>query len=43
MLNWIKRLLEAKVLQKKHRVTQLKWKKAALQRKIDIAKKSDQN
>lgn len=40
MLNWIKRLLEAKALQEKHRVTQLKWKKAALQRKIDIAKKS---
>lgn len=43
MLNWIKRLLEAKALQEKHRVTQLKWKKAALQRKIDLAKKSRQN
>lgn len=43
LLNWIKRLLEAKVLQEQHRVTQLKWKKAALQRKIDLAKKSSQN
>lgn len=43
MLNWIKRLLEAKALKEKHRVTQLKWKKAALQRKIELAKKSNQN
>ena len=43
LLNWIQRLLEAKALREQHRVTQLKWKKAALQRKIDIAKKSDQN
>lgn len=43
MLNWIKRLLEVKALQEKHRVTQLRWKQAALQRKIDIAKKSNQN
>lgn len=43
MLNWIKRLLEAKVLQEKHRVTQLRWKQATLQRKIDLAKKSKQN
>lgn len=43
MLNWIQKLLEAKALQEHHRVTQLKWKQAALQRKIDIAKKSSQN
>lgn len=43
MLTWIKRLLEAKALQEQHRVTQLRWKQAALQRKIDLAKKSSQN
>lgn len=43
LLNWIKKLLEAKALREQHRVTQLKWEKAALQRKIDLAKKSDQN
>lgn len=43
MLNWIQRLLEKKSLQEQHRVTQLKWEKAALQRKIDLAKKSKQN
>lgn len=43
LLNWIKRLLEAKALQEQHRVTQLKWTQAALQRKIDLAKKSRQN
>lgn len=43
MLNWIKRLLEAKALKEQHRVTQLRWKQAALQRKIDLAKKSKQN
>lgn len=43
LLNWIKRLLEAKALQEQHRVTQLKWTQAALQRKIDLAKKSSQN
>lgn len=43
MLNWIQRLLDAKALKEQHRVTQLKWKKAALQRKIDLAKKSSQN
>lgn len=43
MLNWIQRLLDAKTLKEQHRVTQLKWKKAALQRKIDLAKKSSQN
>lgn len=43
MLNWIQRLLEAKALKEQHRVTQLKWKKAAMQRKIDLAKKSKQN
>ena len=43
MLNWIQRFLEAKALNEQHRATQLKWKKAALQRKIDLAKKSSQN
>lgn len=43
LLNWIQRLLEKKSLQEQHRVTQLKWEKAALQRKIDIAKKDRQN
>lgn len=43
MLNWIQRLLEAKALQEQHRVTQLKWTQVALQRKIDLAKKSKQN
>lgn len=43
MLNWIKRLLEAKALQEQYRVTQLRWKQAALQRKIELAKKSNQN
>ena len=43
MLNWIQRFLEAKALKEQHRATQLKWKKAALQRKIDLAKKSKQN
>lgn len=43
LLNWIKKLLEKKSLQEQHRVTQLRWKQAALQRKIDLAKKSSQN
>lgn len=43
LLNWIKRLLEAKALQEQYRVTQLRWKQAALQRKIDLAKKRSQN
>lgn len=43
LLNWIKKLLEAKALKEQHRVAQLKWKQAALQRKIDLAKKSSQN
>lgn len=43
LLNWIKKFLEAKALREQHRVTQLKWKQAALQRKIELAKKSNQN
>ena len=43
MLNWIQRLLEKKSLQEQYRVTQLKWKQAALQRKIDLEKKRSQN
>ena len=38
MLDWLRKLLEAKAFKERHKVTQLKWKKAALQRKIDLAK-----
>lgn len=38
LLDWIYKKLKQKAFQERHKVTQLQWQKAELERKITIAK-----